>query len=69
MRSSPGECHSTCQWIDFISKDVVYESIFLNRGDDLGDLTEAAWPDLYIPKAGLGDLTGMVYFHCIFFWR
>eukprot|EP00956_Cyclotella_meneghiniana_P042191 scaffold248390_cov94-Cyclotella_meneghiniana.AAC.2 len=30
-----------------------------SRGDDLGKLTETTWPDLYIPAAGLGDLTGI----------
>eukprot|EP00956_Cyclotella_meneghiniana_P003490 scaffold4251_cov37-Cyclotella_meneghiniana.AAC.5 len=30
-----------------------------SKGDDLGDLTETAWPDLYIPEPGLGDLTGI----------
>ena len=29
-----------------------------NRGDDLGDLKETKWPDAYVPKEGLGDLTG-----------
>ena len=28
------------------------------RGDDLGELTETAWPELYIPEPLLGDLTG-----------
>eukprot|EP00956_Cyclotella_meneghiniana_P016363 scaffold25814_cov57-Cyclotella_meneghiniana.AAC.3 len=28
-----------------------------SKGDDLGDLTETSWPDLYIPVAGRGDLT------------
>lgn len=28
------------------------------RGDDLGKLTETAWPELYKPDLGLGDLTG-----------
>eukprot|EP00956_Cyclotella_meneghiniana_P040818 scaffold206212_cov43-Cyclotella_meneghiniana.AAC.1 len=30
-----------------------------SKGDDLGELTETKWPDLYIPAAGLGDLTGI----------
>ena len=30
----------------------------VHRGDDLGELTETTWPDLYAPQAGLGDLTG-----------
>ena len=34
-------------------------SYSLHRGDDLGELTETQWPELYIPQAGLGDLTGM----------
>ena len=32
---------------------------FLHRGDDLGDLTETKWPELYMPQAGVGDLSGM----------
>eukprot|EP00956_Cyclotella_meneghiniana_P002464 scaffold2838_cov23-Cyclotella_meneghiniana.AAC.2 len=28
-----------------------------SKGDDLGELSETSWPDLYIPAAGLGDLT------------
>ena len=30
----------------------------LHRGDDLGDLTETKWPELYTPQAGVGDLSG-----------
>lgn len=33
--------------------------IIFHRGDDLGQLTETAWPDAYVPEAGIGDLTGM----------
>eukprot|EP00956_Cyclotella_meneghiniana_P044135 scaffold302880_cov113-Cyclotella_meneghiniana.AAC.1 len=40
---------------DYITVD--YEEFA--EGDNLGDLTEAPWPDLYIPEAGLGDLTGI----------
>lgn len=29
-----------------------------SRGDDLGDLTEVAWPERYIPQKGLGDVEG-----------
>ena len=33
-------------------------SCFLHRGDDLGDLTETKWPEMYTPQIGMGDLTG-----------
>ena len=37
----------------------------LERGDDLGELTETNWPDKYIPKPGLGYLPGeMIIFNC-----
>eukprot|EP00956_Cyclotella_meneghiniana_P027863 scaffold63549_cov35-Cyclotella_meneghiniana.AAC.1 len=31
-----------------------------SRGDDLRELTETTWPSLYIPAAGLGDLTNII---------
>jgi hypothetical protein len=34
--------------------------VFVSRGDDLGDLTETVWPDVYKPEQGLGDLTGKI---------
>ena len=42
----------------------------VHRGDDLGELTETTWPDLYAPQAGLGDLTGTFSSRLLFslFW-
>lgn len=39
----------------------------LHRGDDLGELTETQWPELYIPQAGVGDLTGMRFIGALLF--
>jgi hypothetical protein len=33
---------------------------FVSRGDDLGNLTETDWPDVYKPEQGLGDLTSKI---------
>eukprot|EP00956_Cyclotella_meneghiniana_P006449 scaffold8466_cov41-Cyclotella_meneghiniana.AAC.3 len=44
--------------VEYDEKDYVtvdYEEF--TKGDDLGELTETAWPDLYTPEEGLGDLT------------
>ena len=41
-------------------------SFYKFRGDDLGDLTETSWPDIYIPVAGRGDLTGEFFFNMSF---
>ena len=35
-------------------------SSFYFRGDDLGDLTESLWPDLYESTGRLSDLTGRI---------
>ena len=37
-----------------------------NRGDDLGQLTETTWPNLYVPKPGIGDFTGKCDCVCFF---
>ena len=43
----------------FFIKEVLYKHNVFIRGDDLGELSETTWPDLYVPAAGVGDLTGM----------
>eukprot|EP00956_Cyclotella_meneghiniana_P014940 scaffold22644_cov44-Cyclotella_meneghiniana.AAC.4 len=44
--------------VEYDEKDYVtvdYEEF--TKGDDLGELSETTWPDLYSPEEGLGDLT------------
>ena len=36
------------------------------RGDDLGELTETNWPNVYTPEEGKGDLTGEFSFKLSF---
>ena len=63
-------CH-LLQWIhSFYGMYYINMFAAVHRGDDLGELTETKWPDLYIPKAGLGDLTGTFSSRLLFslFW-
>ena len=54
----------------FLIKNVLYKHNVFKRGDDLGELSETTWPDLYTPEEGLGDLAGTFSSRLLFllFW-